>query len=134
MNAIEGFSKEYPRVILLLTIPFYAVFSFLWFRKSKLNFSEHLVLNSYKTVVELIITLVFTITTTFYTNKNGLILVYILISLCPLIYSFWYYRQFFSDYGYSKRSLIIRSLGATFSYYIISFVFGVVMAIIKIIG
>ncbi len=124
-NLIQHFSENHPKEALLLTIPFYTIFSFLWFRKAKLNLSEHFILNAYKTVAELIITLFFTLVTIFYTNPTGLMLIYVLASLSYLVYTFWYYKQFFSDYGYSKRSLIIRSLGATISYQIVVFVFGI---------
>jgi len=132
MNVIEVFTKKYPKITLLLTIPFYSIFSFLWFRKPKLNLTEHFVLNSYKTVVESIIGLIFTIITVFYINQKGLRTIYSLVVLFSLIYTFWYYKQFFSAYGYSKKSLIIRSLGVIFSYMFFSMMLGIVMAIMKI--
>ena len=132
MNAIESFTKKYPKFTLLLTIPFYSIFSFLWFRKSKLNLTEHFVLNSYKTVAESIIGLIFTVITVFYINQKGLMTIYSFVVLFSLIYAFWYYKQFFSIYGYSKVSLIIRSLGVVFSYIIFSMIIGFVFAIMKI--
>jgi hypothetical protein len=132
MNAIEEFTKEYPKLTLLLTIPFYSVFSFFWFRKSKLNLTEHFVLNSYKTVAESIIGLIFTIITVIYTNQKGLMTIYSFVVLFSLVYTFWYYIQFFSAYGYSKKNLVIRSLGAIFSYTIFSIMLGIVSAIMKI--
>ena len=132
MNVIEVFTKKHPKITLLLTIPFYSIFSFLWFRKPKLNLTEHFVLNSYKTVVESIIGLIFTIITVFYINQKGLRTIYSLVVLFSLIYTFWYYKQFFSAYGYSKKSLIIRSLGVIFSYMFFSIMLGIVMAIMKI--
>lgn len=131
MNVIEEFTKKYPKLTLLLTIPFYSVFSFLWFRKSKLNLTEHFVLNSYKTVVESIFGLIFTIITVVYTSQKGLMTIYSFVLFPSLIYSFWYYKQFFSAYGYSKKSLIIRSLGVIFSYMFFSMLVGIVMEIIK---
>lgn len=132
MNAIEEFTKEYPKLTLLLAIPFYSVFSFFWFRKSKLNLAEHFVLNSYKTVAESIIALIFTIITVIYTNQKGLMTIYSFVIILSLVYTFWYYKQFFSAYGYSKKSLIIRSLGAIFSYMFFSLMLGIVLEIIKI--
>lgn len=132
MNAVEEFSKNYPKITLLLTIPFYSFFSFIWFRKSKLNLTEHFVLNSYKTVGESIIGLTFTIVTVFYTSHKGLMTIYSFVVFCSIVYSFWYYKQFFSAYGYSKKSLIIRSFGIIFSYMFFSMVLGIVMAIMKI--
>ncbi len=130
-SIMEHFSENHPKEALLLTIPFYTIFSFLWFKKAGLNLTEHLVLNSYKTVAELIITLVLITTTVFYTNPKGLIIIYFFASLSFVIYTFWYYKQFFSVYGYSKKGLIIRSLGATLSYQIVVFVLGVAFNFIK---
>lgn len=132
MNAIEEFTKEHPKLAMFLAIPFYSVFTFIWFRKSKLNLSEHFVLNSYKTIAESIIALVFTIITVIYTNQKGLIIIYSFVMILSLVYSFWYYKQFFSAYGYSKISLIFRSLGAIFSYMFLSFILGIVLEILKI--
>lgn len=132
MNVIEEFTKKYPKLTLLLTIPFYSVFSFLWFRKSKLNLTEHFVLNSYKTVVESIIGLIFTIITVIYTSQEGLKIIYSFVMFISIVYAFWYYKQFFSAYGYSKKSLIFRSLGVIISYLFFSVMLGMVMAIINI--
>lgn len=133
MNTFEVFTRKYPKITLLLTIPFYSVFSFLWFRKAKLNLTEHFVINSYKSVGELIIAFTFTIITVFYTNHNGLMTVYSLVMFLSLVYSFWYYKQFFSAYGYSKKSLIIRSLGVILSYMFFSFALGIIMAIMNVV-
>lgn len=131
VNELEEFTKNYPKSTLLLTIPFYSIFSFLWFRKAKLNLTEHFVLNAYKTVVDSLISLVFLIVTIFYANIKVLIIVYGLIGILKLIYALWYYKQFFSDYGYSKKSLIARSFGVIFSYMIFSIFLGIVLGIMK---
>jgi hypothetical protein len=47
---IQGFLKQfeqYSNLVLLLTVPLAAIFSWLFFRKYRLNFAEHLVLNAY---------------------------------------------------------------------------------------
>jgi hypothetical protein len=131
MNDLQEFSKKYPKSMLLITIPFYSIFSFLWFIKSKLNLTEHFILNSYKTVVESLIGLLFLIVTIFYTNIKVLTVIYSFITLFTLIYVFWFYKQFFSGYDYSKKSLIIRSLGVIFSYMFLSMLVGVIMGIMK---
>ena len=131
INEIQEFTKKNPKTMLLITIPFYSIFSFLWFRKSKLNLTEHFVLNSYKTVAESLIGLLFLIITIFYTNIKVLIIIYSIIGLFTLIYAFWFYRQFFSAFGYSKKSLIIRSIGIIFSYMFLSMLVGVITGIMK---
>lgn len=133
MKDFEKVTKENPKLILLMTIPFYSLFTFLWFRKAKLNLSEHFVLNSYRTAGELVITTLFSIITIFYTNRNGLMIILFLISLSSYIYSFWFYRQFFSAYGFTKRSLIIKSILAILSYFFISFIIGICIGIFKLI-
>lgn len=131
MNELQELTKKYPKLMLLLTIPFYSIFSFLWFRKSKLNLTEHFVLNSYKTVAESLIGLLFLIVTIFYTNIKVLTIIYSFITLFTLIYAFWFYKQFFSGYDYSKKSLIIRSFGVIFSYMFLSMFIGFVLGIMK---
>jgi len=131
MNVVETFSAKYPKLVLLITIPITSFLSFIWFRKAKFNYSEHLVLNSYKTSVELLAGLLFTTLTIFYTNTQGLLLIYYLgIQTFSLVYSIWFYYQFFSTSGYSKKALAIRSVMTYFSLFLISFVIGIVFAII----
>ncbi len=132
MNELQEFTKKYPKAMLLITIPFYSIFSFLWFRKSKLNLTEHFVLNSYKTIGEFLIGLFFLIVTIFYSNFKVLTFVYSFISLSTLVYAVWFYRQFFSSYDYSKKSLIFRSLGVVLSYIFLSMLVGFVMAYLKL--
>ena len=131
MNELQEFTKKNPKTTLLLTIPFYSIFSFLWFRKSKLNLTEHFVLNSYKTVAESMIILLFVVVTIFLSNIKALTFIYSFISLLTLVYAFWYYKQFFSGFGYSKKSLIIRSVAVVFSYIFLSMIIGVIMGIMK---
>jgi Protein of unknown function (DUF3667) len=95
MNELQEFTKKHPKVMLLIRIPFYSIFSFLWFRKSKLNLTEHFVLNSYKTVGESLIGLSFLILTIFYSNIKVLTIIYSFISISTLVYAVWFYRQFF---------------------------------------
>lgn len=131
MNELQELTNKYPKATLLLTIPFYSFFSLFWFRKSKLNLTEHFVLNSYKTVAELLIVLLFTVITIFYANIKVLFIVYSLISLFSLIYAFWFYKQFFSAYGYSSKSLILRCVGVVFSYILFSAFIGIIMGILN---
>lgn len=131
MNDLQLFAKNYPKSTLLLTIPFYSIFSFIWFKKAKLNLAEHFVLNSYRTVAESLIALLFLIITIFFTNIKVLTIIYSLISLLTLVYAFWFYKQFFSVYYYSKKSLIFRSLGVIFSYVFFTMFVGIIMGIIQ---
>ncbi len=129
-DEIQRFSTENPKTLLLLTIPLYSVFSFLWFKKANLNLTEHFVLNSYKTVGESLIALFFVLITLFYSNIQVLTIIYSIISVGVMVYSFWFYHQFFSVYGYSSRSLIVRSLAVVFSYTLLSMLVGLILGIL----
>jgi len=132
MTPLEQFISKYPKIVLLITIPLYSFFSFIFFRKSGYNYSEHLVLNSYKTSAELLVGLLFTVVTIFYTNVKGLMLInYLVVSGFGIFYTIWFYYQFFSESGYSKRALILRSIFVPISYLFLSMLAGVLWAIIE---
>ncbi|TDQ06544.1 DUF3667 domain-containing protein [Pedobacter metabolipauper] len=132
MSAVEKFMAKYPKLVLIITIPIYSFFSFIWFRKTKLNFSEHLVLNSYRIIPELIIGLLMTALTVFYTNTKVLLFLYVVVvSGFGLVYSIWVYYQFFSGYNYSKKALFLRSIAVPVSYMLLSFVIGIISGIVQ---
>jgi hypothetical protein len=79
MSSTEKFISEHPKLILIITIPIYSLLSFLGFRKAKLNYSEHLVLNSNRVIVELIMGLLISVVTIFYTDTK--VIVFLLMVL-----------------------------------------------------
>ncbi|MDN3586911.1 DUF3667 domain-containing protein [Pedobacter aquatilis] len=128
MNTLEKFSTKYPKATILILIPLYSLFSFFWFRKARLNYSEHLVLNSYRTAAELILSLAFSIFTIFYTNITTLLFVYyFIVGLGGMIYAIWFYSQFFGGYGYSKKAALFRAIMVPVSYLFLSGIIGFVM-------
>jgi hypothetical protein len=131
MNKMQKFMKENPKAMLMIMIPISSIFSFLWFRKAKLNFSEHLVMNAYKAVTESIFGLVITLSMIATANISVLRILYSVMSLLSFAYSFWYYKQFFSAYGYSKKALIFRILGTISSFFILSFLVGIILGLLK---
>ena len=133
MSAIDKFSAEYPKIIALITIPIAAAFSYLFFRKAKFNFTEHLVLNAYSAASLLLINILFTIFSIFCANPKILLPTYSFISLLLFLYTFWIYFQFFSTSSYKKSSLIFRSIFATFGPIFFSIVVGIVIGVVKII-
>lgn len=131
MNDLEKFISHYPKLILIIAIPIYSCFSFMWFRKAKLNFSEHLVLNSYRVIVELILGLFVSALTIFYHNTQVLLFLYFgVMSILGIVYSVWFYYQFFSAFNYSKIVLVLRSILVPVSYNLLMLVLGIVYAII----
>lgn len=128
MSYLEKFSTEYPRLMLVITIPINSLFSIIWFQKAKLNFTEHLVINSYKTAAEMIVGLLFTFTTIYYTNiKNLTFIYYFFVVIFTYAYTIWFFYQLFSKFEYTKKSLIFRSFMILVSYTMI----GVVIAFVS---
>lgn len=102
--------QAYPKLFTLARIPVLAVFSLLFFRKSQQNFTEHLVLNIYKVSGELCIAIVFTLLAALFKNSIPYAYFFDGVALFTLIYSVWFYYQYFSTFGYSKMGLFLRSL------------------------
>lgn len=102
-------AKDYEKVIRLLKIPFYAIASYLLFKKSKQNYIEHLVLNLYLASGVIIIAVFNNLFMEFSSNIAILKIINKLSILLLLIYFYWFFYQYFSVFGYKKHALIIRS-------------------------
>ncbi|MBN9296239.1 MAG: DUF3667 domain-containing protein [Filimonas sp.] len=132
MSQIEAFSTKYPKALLLFMIPAYSIFTYLWFGKAKMNGTEHIVMNAYKSAGELILGILFIIITIFYRNKEMLYLIYSLTSgLLSTIYAAWFYYQYFSVFGYKKYSLLLRSIMVLVSVLLLPLVIGLIAGLIK---
>ncbi|MBN2350082.1 MAG: DUF3667 domain-containing protein [Bacteroidales bacterium] len=130
-NLLEEFMKEYPRIIYLINIPLLAISSYLFFRKSKYNFAENIVLDTYIISAQIIMTLPFSILVIFYNNVEFIKIIYNIYSVITLIYAFWVIYQFFSKSGYKKMSLIFRSIFSLILYMILQLITIVSIALVK---
>ncbi|MDR6524942.1 hypothetical protein J2787_000312 [Chryseobacterium rhizosphaerae] len=125
MNSFQKFTSAYPKIVMLITIPITSFFSYIWFRKASFNYSEHLVLNCYKMAAEMIAGMVFTLITLFFDNSKTLTYLYLLATyLVSLTYGTWFYFQFFSQSGYSRVSILFRSLMIPFTFMFFVMVIG----------
>lgn len=92
------FFLENQTYVFLLIVPLFSIASFLSFRKSKYNFSEHLILNLFITGEQLLIYTLFS----FITNRESA------MTLLPLglgfIYNLWVYNTLFSQINWLKRN------------------------------
>lgn len=113
LTKFEKMSRAYPQLFTLMQIPFLALFSYLFFRNSKQNLTENLVLNTYKTSAELLLSTLFTMISVVYKNIAVLSYLYSVVAVLTLSYSVWFYYQYFSAFGYSKVSLLLRSVLTT---------------------
>ncbi|WP_273275700.1 DUF3667 domain-containing protein [Maribacter polysiphoniae] len=118
-NDFEQFTKAYPRLIYFLNIPIMALATFLWFRKSTYNFAENIILNTYNSAAQVILSVPFMLVTLFYDDKEVLTIVFQLFTLIPIVYSIWIYYQFFSKSSYKKTSLFFRSLFSVVTFILI---------------
>lgn len=131
-NTLNTFLKENIKPFTFLVIPLQALISFIFFRKSKQNYSEHVVIASYISGAALFIDLLFPIGTLFI-GDSILPHFSIGIELLKIMYSTWFFYQYFSFYqSYSKASIVIRSLSSSIlvlviTYLLIGFIIKLIM-------
>lgn len=110
-KAFNSFLKEHFKVFTLSIIPIQASISFIFFRKSKLNYSEHVVIASYISGASLFIDLLFPLGTLFIASGSILKPFSLGVEILKIIYSTWFLYQYFSFLNiYTKTSIFIRSL------------------------
>lgn len=107
-------THENPKLFTLIRIPFLALFSFWFFKKSQHNYSEHIVLNTYKVAGDILVTVVFTLLAIVFKNVVSFQFFYNGAFIATLLYSVWFYYQYFSVFNYSKWSLSVRSVLTAF--------------------
>ncbi|WP_353777683.1 DUF3667 domain-containing protein [Winogradskyella sp. 3972H.M.0a.05] len=111
---VDVFIKENTKIITLGVIPLQAAVSFLIFRKSKLNYSEHLIISSYIAGALLFIDLLYPLGFLVIHSKAETGLLTIVVEVLKIAYSIWVFNQFFSKMGtYSKGSTLVRSILST---------------------
>lgn len=112
----EGFSKvtrDYAKFVALSWIPFYALTSYLLFKKSRQNYSENLILNMYMIAGILVIEGIFSVAVFPYTRGKVLDNAMGMLTLSKIVYIFWFYFQYFST-NYKRFNLLIRSIAVVF--------------------
>ncbi|MGW8316290.1 MAG: DUF3667 domain-containing protein, partial [Bacteroidales bacterium] len=109
----EVFISKYLRIIVLVCIPGYASVSYLLFRRSGHNFAEHIVLQSYRTAGGMVFSILFLAWLPFVHDVTVYQWVNRMEDVAVILYSLWFFYQFFSQSGYRKAGLLIRSILAT---------------------
>jgi hypothetical protein len=105
----EVITKEYLKLLITILVPFFALFSFLFFKKGKQNYAEHLVMNTYAVSAIVIIEMAFMVIMPF-NNYVAMLSIFSTIA-----YQVWFYYQYFSPFYRKKVWLFFRSLLATIS-------------------
>jgi Protein of unknown function (DUF3667) len=110
VSSIEELVKKHPKIVYIGIIPFYALFSFLLFRKARQNYAEHFVLNTFKGSALLILTTLFIAVASFVKNTSVLIKIQSGLNLVMTGYGTWFYYQYFSPYYSNRFLLFFRSV------------------------
>jgi len=106
------FAEEYTTVINVLTIPVFALSTFVFFKKHKYNFTEHLILNIYITAEQLAFLVVCSPLLLVWSEaKEETILVY---SLITIAYNFWVYQSFFKLSNWKGWGKVILAIIAAY--------------------
>lgn len=116
--------KKYMSLIMVLSIPFYAIATYVMYKKRKYNYTEHLILNSYAYALSLIIglPLIFSILL-----PNGLYINGIVTTVVGVLSIAWVYSSFFQEnYFYS----ILKSIGAALLAFLSAALTGAILSIL----
>lgn len=108
--------KDYSKITAFLHIPIITFISYLLFKKSKQNYTEHLVLNLYLLCGILTISLFLPISMIFTENKDFLFAVNYLLTAVTFFYILFFYYQYFSFFDFKKSQLIIRVIAISILY------------------
>lgn len=122
--------KEYAKFIMLLYIPLYSLATFLLYYKSKLNYTEHVVMAMYYSSAILVFHAIPIIAPVISTNLNFILTLRVMVGIAEYLYYFWFLYQFFSKYNFSKGELIIRTVLVIFTMSMITFAVGKVVGYI----
>ena len=106
-KAFFAYADAYATLINIVTIPVFALFSFLLFRRSGYNYAEHLVLNTYITAQQLLLFIGWLpLTRALPVRIDWLLGLYVAITLA---YNLWVYVQFC---GARTAASVLRAVAA----------------------
>lgn len=113
---IEFILAEYQKTIQLIIIFPMSLISYWTFKKSGLYFTEHIVMNTYKTGGEFVLSVLITIANIFYGKELLELGVLRYLNLGVGLYSMWFLYQYFSKDGYNKWRLIWKCFMLAYVY------------------
>ena len=106
INKINEWLATHYSWTALLLLPFYALGSFLAFRKSDYNYTEHLILNAFLTGQRLLVHIAFLPLLYLYNDTTTLANISIIIDIVCLALLAWGYIQFFRQYSKAKAFIL----------------------------
>lgn len=110
VKSVEETVKAHPKWVYVGIIPVYAIISYLFFRKAKQNYAEHLVINAFRGSATQILNILFITIASFLHDIPTLIRMERVLVWTILGYGTWFYYQYFSPFYTHKGLLVFRSL------------------------
>jgi len=110
---IDEVLKEYPKFLYIGIIPWYAVFSYFFFRKAKQNYAENFVLNSFRVSVIIIMNILFLSFASIVRDISIIRKADTLLAWVGAGYGTWFYYQYFSPFYKNKLILALKSFLCT---------------------
>ncbi|GAB5466915.1 MAG: hypothetical protein Kapaf2KO_23510 [Candidatus Kapaibacteriales bacterium] len=129
IGEISDYIKDYYSWIIIATVPIFSLFSRLFFRKSGLNYFEHLILNTFAASQRLIVNILL-FPTRFVEDIDWAVLLHMVQFIIDFGLFFWVYKSFFRHYG--KAGFFRIAFSYLFSYTL--FVVVILVAVLLIIG
>jgi hypothetical protein len=94
MQQTIDFIKKYLTLVMVISIPFYSIGSYLFYRKRKKNYTEHLIVNSYAYGLSLVVSLPFTLLIVL---PNGLVLNSTISTIASFLTFAYVYSRLFKE-------------------------------------
>ncbi len=125
-TAVYEWLNSHSAIMALVVIPFYALGSYLVFRKKGFNYSEHLVFNAYVSGLLLMLDIVTFPLVYFFNEKQGSNIINYGIAIGAFLLTVWSYIQFFSDI--KLISILKKMVFVYLIYFAEIIVFGIIIA------
>lgn len=113
LNKVQQLQEQNMKLIYLFFIPFTSLSTFLFFRRSGKNYAENLVMNTYEACASLIFNIVATILFVVLSHNISSVASYF-IGFLTVVYSIWFFTQFYSPFYENKSMLILRVVAAKY--------------------
>lgn len=123
--------EKYHKLVRLMSIPIWALITWLFFKKSKQTFLENIILNAYMTCGYFLIYIPIQVIPVFFSDPLIIKVLRVVINIFIYVYIYWFIYQYFSVFQYKKYVLLIRSL---FTVLLIIFLQSIIFNIINNIG
>lgn len=102
--------KKYPKFMYIGIIPFFALFSLWIFKKAEQNYAEHLVLNTFKVSVTIIMNIFFISFASFNRDISIIKKADLLLAWFGVGYGTWFYYQYFVPFYQNRFMVLVKSL------------------------